>query len=325
MGWKVVRTILTVIIILIILYLLFLAFQPEQTTQDSSSLTVTNNPEYSAYFCPEDDCASLVWQEFYKAKKIDCSVYSINLDWVWDFAKTKDLRIVTDDDQLKNKDIENVKTDNSSDYMHNKFCIFDENTLLIGSANFTQDSFEKQNNNIILTTDKTLVNAVNKQFEEYWKTNFNTPTVPQNNNYPKACFSPNNCISFYLQEIENAKQSVKCMFFSFTYNELGKALVEKQKEKVNVEIIMEKSQNSQYSEYDFLLDNNVNVIWDKNPTFMHNKFCVIDSNTVITGSMNPSNNGNFNNNESIIILQDKEIAQKYENYFDKYFALWQGE
>lgn len=316
MAWKVARTISIVVIILIILYLLFLAFQEKP----NSSFTTVNSAEYSAYFCPEDDCGSLIWQEFYKAKKIDCSVYSINLDWVWDFAETKDVRIVTDDDQLKTQNIKTpnskLKTDNSSNYMHNKFCIFDNNFLLIGSANFTLDSFEKQNNNIIFTNDKTLVKEFQKQFEELWSGNFNKGSAENN-----VCFSPNNCISFYLQEIEKAKESVKCMFFSFTYKELADKIINVGKN-VKTKIILEKSQNSQYSQYQNLKDNNVNVIWDKNPAFMHNKFCVIDSNKVITGSMNPSNNGNFNNNESIIVLQDKEVSQKYENYFDKYFATW---
>ncbi len=313
---SIVKTITVSVIILIIAYILFLTFQEKP---NSSFTTTANTFEYSAYFCPEDDCGPLIWQEFYKAKKIDCSVYSINLDWVWDFAETKDVRIVTDDDQLENIELENVKTDNSSNYMHNKFCIFDNNLLLIGSANFTQDSFEKQNNNIIFTNDKTVVKESQKQFEELWSGNFNKGSTENN-----VCFSPNNCISFYLQEIEKAKLSVKCMFFSFTYKELADKIIDVDKT-VETKIILEKSQKSQYSQYQNLKDNNVNVIWDKNPSFMHNKFCVIDSNTVITGSMNPSNNGNFNNNESIIILQDKEVAQKYENNFDKYFALWQGE
>lgn len=314
MTRKIARTVSVVIIILIIIYLLFLAFQNKPNSPPSITLDTS---EYSAYFCPENNCNSIVFEQFNNAQKIDCAVYSINLDLVWDFANTKDVRIVTDNDQLENIKLENVKTDKSSNYMHNKFCIFDENFLLVSSANFTQDSFEKQNNNIIFTTDKELIKQFQKQFEELWQGNFNKGFTENN-----VCFSPNNCISFYLQEIEKAKQNVKCMFFSFTYDELGKKLSEKQKEGLNVELILEKSQNSQYSEYQNLKDNNVNVIWDKNPSFMHNKFCVIDSNTVITGSMNPSNNGNFNNNESIIVLHNQEIANKYENYFDKYFALW---
>lgn len=314
MAKKTTRTIFTVVITLIIIYLLFLAFQNKQ---DSSSSTTLDTSEYSVYFCPENNCNQLVFEQFNKAQKIDCAVYSITLDWVWDFVSTKEVRIVTDDDQIENIKLQNVKTDKSSNYMHNKFCIFDSNTLLIGSLNFTLDAIEKQNNNIILTTDKELIEIFQKQFEELWQGNFKTGFTENN-----VCFSPNNCISFYLQEIEKAKLNVKCMFFSFTYDELGKKLIEKQKQGLDIELILEKSQNSQYSEYKNLKDNNVNVIWDKNPAFMHNKFCVIDSNTIITGSMNPSNNGNFNNNESIIVLHNTELANKYENNFDKYFALW---
>lgn len=53
---------------------------------------------------------------------------------------------------------------------------------------------------------------------------------------------------------------------------------------------------------------------DKN--MMHNKYCIIDNNTVIDGSYNWSYNAK-GNDEHIIILNNKKIAEKYKENFDK--------
>ena len=44
---------------------------------------------------------------------------------------------------------------------------------------------------------------------------------------------------------------------------------------------------------------------------MHNKFCVIDNQIVITGSYNWSDNAEFKNDENITIEHDPDQATKY--------------
>ena len=250
------------------------------------------------------------------ANKIDCAVYDITIPWFYPLLQTKKARVITDNENY-DKNYSFVKTDSSKNYMHNKFCILDSNILLVGSTNLTQDAFEKQNNNLIITNDKTFVEKFQKYFEELWNGNFT-----KGFQYNDVCFSPNNCIDLYIEETKKAKKNIKCMFFSFTYDDLSNEILKKHREGLTINIILEKNQDSKYSQYSKLKEKGVNVILDKNPSNMHNKFCIFDNNTVITGSMNPSNNGNFNNNESIIVLQNEKIAQRYSAYFDKYFAMW---
>lgn len=270
--------------------------------------------DYNIYFCPENDCNYIIYNLFKIYNDINCAVYNINIDWI---LNSKAKLIIDNDEFEKIKDKynnSNIKTDSSSAYMHNKFCVFDNNLLLIGSTNFNYDSFTKQNNNFILTTNKELIYEAKKQFNEYWKGNFKAIESKEN-----ICFSPkNNCAKYFITEANKSKERIKCMFYSFTYKEFAESLLNKD---LDIKIIFEKSQNSQYSQYDFLKENNIKVIWDQNPSLMHNKFCIFD-NKVITGSFNMSNNANFNNNESIIIIENKEIADLYNNYFDKYYTLW---
>ena len=50
---------------------------------------------------------------------------------------------------------------------------------------------------------------------------------------------------------------------------------------------------------------------------MHHKCFIIDSETVVTGSMNPTGGGDTRNDENILIIHDEEIAGKYLDEFEK--------
>ena len=87
---------------------------------------------------------------------------------------------------------------------------------------------------------------------------------------------------------------------------------------VNVKGIIEKqTTGSQYSQFKSFKKNNVEVFVDNNPGLMHNKVFVIDRKTVITGSFNPSKNADERNNENIVILRNKRIAERYSNEIER--------
>ncbi len=50
---------------------------------------------------------------------------------------------------------------------------------------------------------------------------------------------------------------------------------------------------------------------------MHDKFWIFDNNTVWTGSTNITQNGNFRNNNNVIVVENAEVAAIYENEFSE--------
>ncbi|MEL7008857.1 MAG: phospholipase D-like domain-containing protein [Cyanobacteria bacterium J06629_2] len=52
---------------------------------------------------------------------------------------------------------------------------------------------------------------------------------------------------------------------------------------------------------------------------LHHKFTVIDSKTVISGSQNWSQAGNQNNDEAVIIIQNKTVAAQFSSEFDRLY------
>ena len=107
------------------------------------------------------------------------------------------------------------------------------------------------------------------------------------------------------------------MIFSFTHRKVAEVLIDKAKE-IEVKGVMEKSQNSKYSQFK-ILNESLDVKWDDNGANMHHKVFIVDGEIVITGSFNPSINGDVNNDENVLIIHDPLIASEFEEEFDFVF------
>lgn len=124
------------------------------------------------------------------------------------------------------------------------------------------------------------------------------------------------CQREVLEELVKARESIHFMVYSFTDKEIATMLVEKNN-KIKVEGIIERQRiNSKFNVFRFLNSSGVDVIPDNNRALMHNKVFIIDQQTVITGSYNPTANGKDNNNENVVIIHDEKIAKKFvEEYY----------
>jgi phosphatidylserine/phosphatidylglycerophosphate/cardiolipin synthase-like enzyme len=104
------------------------------------------------------------------------------------------------------------------------------------------------------------------------------------------------------------------MTFSFTDEDIADAILFKN---VDIKGIFETTQaGSKYSQYQRLKDFGLDVKKDKNKRNMHHKAFIIDRKIVLTGSFNPTGSGNFRNDENIIIIHNKAIADKFLGEFN---------
>ncbi len=58
---------------------------------------------------------------------------------------------------------------------------------------------------------------------------------------------------------------------------------------------------------------------DHEKSYMHNKYCIIDSRIVLTGSLNPTKNGFYKNNNDLLAINSKAVAKAYLADFS---SLW---
>jgi phosphatidylserine/phosphatidylglycerophosphate/cardiolipin synthase-like enzyme len=129
-------------------------------------------------------------------------------------------------------------------------------------------------------------------------------------------FSPDGgCKSQLLYWISKANKSIHILIYSFTLDDVGTALVSAFQRGVEVKVLFEKSQISQYSKYPVLRDSGLSVRNDTNSESMHDKVMIFDGLIVLTGSYNYSQNAEERNNENLIVIQSETIAAAYEQEF----------
>ncbi len=282
--------------------------------------------DVEVYFCPQDDCEGVLINVINSStKSVHCAFFDIDLrDLIKVIGKKShsvDVRLVVDNENYGEIKGPGVRQDTSGQYSHNKFCVVDDKVVVTGSMNPTENGANKNNNNLLVIYSKYLAKNYAHEFNELWNGEFgkgmlvNYPIIYLNAHEIENYFCPEDaCAEKIIKEIMNAEKSIYFMTFSFTSEEIADAILFN--DKADIRGLFEKvGSGSQYSQYKRLRDFGLDVRLDTNPYAMHHKVFIIDNRTVITGSMNPTGAGNWKNDENILIIHDKEIAEKYLEEF----------
>jgi len=292
---------------------------------------ITKIPE--VYFCPREDCGKIYEENIASANtSVYCAFYDINLKNIISSlakkSKTADVKVVIDGSNNKNQ----IKGDglryNNPKYgqlMHNKFCVFDENTIITGSFNPTINDNKLNNNNIIVVYSKTLAKNYEDEFNELWNGQFGKGKNVEyqklyiNEMYIENYFCPEDkCASRIINLINKAEKSIYFMTFSFTSEEIADAILKKKD--LDIKGIFDSQQSSsKFSQFKRISEFGVNVKTDRNRNKMHHKVFIIDNQTVVTGSFNPTLSADTKNDENLLIVHNKEIANAFLTEFE---SLW---
>jgi Phosphatidylserine/phosphatidylglycerophosphate/cardiolipin synthases and related enzymes len=257
-----------------------------------------------------------------------------------------DVRWVTDDEsglaadedpdrgqfaKLQRAGIE-VRSDDRSALMHNKFWIFDGNILWTGSTNITQSGIFKQDNNTIVIHSSELAAIYEREFQEMWDGQFGPKSPSQLAQQSTVVNGTSIQVIFTSEDpaieqaiipvINSATKSIRFLAFSFTDFPMADAMMKRAKNGVNVAGVFEKvGSDTDAAELKTLRCANIPVRRDGNSAFMHNKIVVVDERYVITGSLNFSTNAEESNDENVIIIDNPDIAKLYMQDFDRIWAL----
>ena len=282
------------------------------------------------YFCPRDRCMDQLIELIESANEsVHCGLFDLDLkDLKQTFEKMSylvDVRLVIDDENhdknLAKK--EYIRWDDTSQLTHNKFCIIDNKIISTGSFNPTHRGNFVNNNNLVIIDSKLLAKNYEDEFRELWHYEFSGgskvlyPVIETNMGSVENYFCPEDqCKNNVVRVLNSANKSIKFMTFSHTHDDIGDVLVKKHLEGIDVRGVFEKSQNNAWCEYDKLEKYGLNIKWDSNKANMHHKVFIVDDKIVITGSFNPTSNGDTNNDENVLILHNKDIAKQYVEEFD---------
>ena len=236
----------------------------------------------------------------------------------------------------------------TSSGMHNKFMIIDadstENAWIMGGSTNFSDNMIVDPNNMIFIQDQSLARAYRVEFEEMWGGNGPLPNLANSkfgeektNNTPhnfkingddvELYFSPTDGVTQVIVEtIESANSSVDFETLVFTRDDIAAAVVQMNDDFfVTARGIIEQI-NTTGSEYQYLLDNDVNVLSHQDlPGQLHHKLAIIDHDQpdqdpiILTGSHNWSSSAENTNDENTLVIHNADIVNQY---YQEFSARW---
>ena len=115
------------------------------------------------------------------------------------------------------------------------------------------------------------------------------------------------------------KKTLDIAIFTFTRDSIAQAILDAHQRGLKVRCIGDDG-NSKVKGSDVRLLASVGIPCktDNNIRFhMHNKMAIIDNSVVITGSFNWTNQAINKNQDNILFIEDKNIANQYTEYFNK--------
>jgi len=178
----------------------------------------------------------------------------------------------------------------------NLILILDINNSTINSSNSSVESGSLISNNM----SKNQTNNLTLNNDSYYD------SFPRDKGEFKLYFCNYNNCSLGLIEAINASENISCAFYDIDIKPLIYILEEK-----NADMIFDIQ-----LEQDKLLENITNKKFMRNSGVMHNKFCILDDNIVITGSMNPTKYGTHRNNNNLIIINSEIMKNNYLQEFE---------
>lgn len=312
--------------------------------QDSHDNT---GPSLAAHFCPPEDCGAILSSLIADATTADCALYDVSDERVLDALSTVDARIVTHQPnawKLSSLSPLHVRyaAAGRNGLMHNKFCVLQEadgtGTLVTGSFNPTgSDSI----NDLVVISDIALPQPTRSsaylltdaftfgrkrfaldaqrayttyatEFDELWQSTYRGgPTGAYEGTSLSARFCPDDdCQGALLTEIALARRSVHFFLYVLSDDMIALALADASHRGVAVSGVVDDSLD-RYDATALLRQAGITVL-EHHGALLHHKAWVIDEETVITGSYNPTANGNTANDENMLIIRDRRIAAQYD-------------
>lgn len=331
-----------VVLISALLFFLFLigcslSVPPNQMTGAVTSF-VRDEGNISVYFCPRDGCEDLMIDFLSDAEEYThCALYDFNLvntsTFLEDKSQAVEVKIVVDEDNAKKTEKlaegVGVVVDKGYGLMHNKFCVVDGAKVMTGSMNPTKRDTTTNNNNLLFVESDTVAGVYDAEFWELWNKGKNepvgVPSVLLGDVALSVYFCPDDrCADKVIKELRKAQHSIYFMTFSFTHAGIANLLLLKKEEGVEIKGVFEKTQLNDYTMFPVLEFQGADVLIDGNKYNMHHKVFIVDNETVITGSFNPTKGGDERNDENMLVIKDKEIAGKFLEEFEMVYRAAQN-
>ncbi len=124
-----------------------------------------------------------------------------------------------------------------------------------------------------------------------------------------------NCEERMISFLSGAEEFIHCAWYDFNLVNTSEFLKDKS-QAVEFKVVIDEDNQEKIKDYGW------NYVVNAGYGLMHNKFCVVDGDRVMTGSMNPTKRDTTTNNNNLLFIESKIIAENYEQEF---LELWNKE
>jgi phosphatidylserine/phosphatidylglycerophosphate/cardiolipin synthase-like enzyme len=212
--------------------------------------------------------------------------------------------------------------------MHDKFLVRDSAEVWTGSTNMTTRGLDTNDNASVVIRSPELAESFSAEFHEMFVDTLFGPRSPSgsphsavqlSNAHVSVWFGPEDDLeSKVLRYLRAARHDIAFLSFSFTSDSIGKTLVRKSGEGVDVRGVIEsRSVRIRSSEYDRMNEAGIDVQIDGNPYAMHHKLIIIDGRWTLIGSNNLSRNAAESNDENMLVIKSRAVANVFRKEFDR--------
>ncbi|MBX3470999.1 MAG: hypothetical protein KF878_29375 [Planctomycetes bacterium] len=226
-----------------------------------------------------------------------------------------------------------LRDDGRSGYMHNKFILVDERIVWTGSTNLAPGGIYVADNNAISFTSPELAAEFKKEFEEMFVDNQFGPRSPRNTTLDwitvdrgvkvQVRFAPeDSAMARVMEAVKGAQRSIRFIAFAYTSKPLCDAMIERIQAGVKVEGIFE-SRHAGWADTKIgpLHAAGAKVRFDSNPNALHHKVIIVDDRYVLTGSFNFSEGADRSNDENLLVVDNRQIAQAFVREFNALMSI----
>ena len=290
---------------------------------------------------PDEDLQTAIEQA---RVRIDVAIYDLNLYSIRDALVAAEergvqVRMVVESDNFEDGELAiftlagiPVVGDEDPNAMHDKFLVIDRYEVWTGSMNYTLSDTYRNRNNMVRLRSTELVENYEAEFEEMFTQKYFGAHSPINTVHREVeidgvivetYFAPEDGVQSRLVElVNNAKESIYFLTYSFTSDELAEAVLAAKQRGIEIHGEMDKAQAANAGgEFDRFVENGIDVRLDGEGGSMHNKVLIIDGKIVVTGSYNFSANAEKRNDENLLVIHDAGIASEYLEEFQRIWDL----
>jgi phosphatidylserine/phosphatidylglycerophosphate/cardiolipin synthase-like enzyme len=119
-----------------------------------------------------------------------------------------------------------------------------------------------------------------------------------------------------IKNINQAQAFINIAMYIFTDREIALPLVKARERGVKIRLYLDKDQvDYKYSQSRFLVQKGIKARISSNNYIMHHKFAIIDNRLLLTGSYNWTFSANNRNDENLMVIEDPEIIEIFQNQF----------